>query len=272
MLHPSEDPRSVGQLLLDARAAVDQADSCDFPAPYWTSIWALQIRRDASLLAQLRELAPSDAPPDRRLAADAVAQGHTGKEALSAQCADLLIEMLHREEHPLVLAAIAVALGHHRAPAAVAPLARWRHHPDAAVRYAIVQGLLCQESALALESLLELSRDTDREVRNWATFGLGSMVEADSETIRDALLARAAEADDEISGEALVGLARRGDLRVVPLLIEAIQSIVQDANLEFGCLLIEAAQAAREASAKAPDDRWEPLLRKLDELGLGKPH
>lgn len=132
-----------------------------------------------------------------------------------------------------------------------------------------MHGLLCQEAPLAIQSLVELSADPDRDVRNWATFGLG-LVNADSGTIRDELMARVCELDDEISGEAIVGLAKRGDIRVVQPLLDSIQSVLQE-NLEFGTLIFEAADLAREAAARSSDERWQPLIRRLDELGLGEP-
>jgi hypothetical protein len=56
---------------------------------------------------------------------------------------------------------------------------------------------------------------------NWATFGLGSQIEVNTKEIRDALFKRLGEEDDEIRGEALVGLSIRKDKRVLgPLLKE----------------------------------------------------
>ena len=56
---------------------------------------------------------------------------------------------------------------------------------------------------------MDLSKDKSRDVRNWATFGIGSMIEADTPQIRRVLQERLKDKDREIRGEALVGLARR---------------------------------------------------------------
>ena len=267
MSHPSQDPRSVEQLLVAARDPTCPPDSDE----YLAATWALQYRLDRGLLNQVCELARSSDPRERIFVADVLAQGHPGEKRFCDECIEMLLEMLRGEVVPSVLIALGNALGHHHAAAAVEPLAKLRRHSDASVRLAIVHGLLCEESPLALQTLIELSADEDRDVRNWATFGLGSQSDADSESIREALLARVSESDDEISGEAIVGLAKRGDARVVQHLLDAIQAIIQEPNLEFGSLIIEAADLAREAAAKSSDQGWQPLIRKLDEMGLGNP-
>jgi HEAT repeat protein len=69
----------------------------------------------------------------------------------------------------------------------------------------------------AVQALIRLARDLDRDVRNWATFGIAQQTDLDSPELREALLARATDDDPEIRGEALIGLARRGDARALSL-------------------------------------------------------
>lgn len=264
MVHPSQDPRSVEQLLHAARDPACPPDSEEYRA----AAGALGTRLDPGLLSQLCELARSREPRERKLVADVFSQGSIGEKRHREECIERLLEMLRSEEVPSVIVALGTAFEYLRAAEAVEPLAALRQHSEASVRLAVVHGLLCQEAPLAIQTLIELSADPDRDVRNWATFGLG-LVDADSQAIREALMARVPETDDEISGEAIVGLAKRGDIRVVQPLLDSIQSVLRE-NLEFGTLIFEAAVLAREAAAKSADPAWQPLIQRLDELGLGK--
>ncbi|OYV95779.1 MAG: hypothetical protein B7Z73_01935 [Planctomycetia bacterium 21-64-5] len=71
------------------------------------------------------------------------------------------------------------------------------------------------EEQAAIECLIRLSRDSDSDVRDWATFGLGSQCDLDTPQIRDALAARLDDTDDDTRHEAIVGLARRQDRRAI---------------------------------------------------------
>ncbi len=65
--------------------------------------------------------------------------------------------------------------------------------------------------------------DADQEVRDWATFGLGTLGESDSPEIREALFHRLSDGNDDVRQEAMAGLAKRGDQRVLPLLIQTLE-------------------------------------------------
>jgi len=237
---------------------------------YWAEVRVLQERMSLQLFARMREYITHGDVRQRQLAADVLAQSRVPNKLLSEDCVHLLLETLKREESPRVLESLCHALGHHKSSDAVAPLSQLRGHPDPDVRFAIVHGLSCQDDPEAIAALISLSADSDRDVRNWATFGLGSMTEVDSGPLREALLARLAETDDEISGEALVGLALRGDPRVAGPLLRTMNSI-HESHERFGSLIIDAVEAVRAASLNHPNEVWKPILDRCDELGLGKP-
>ena len=139
------------------------------------------------------------------------------------------------------------------------------------MRYAVVHALSGYDENQAIGALVSLSADLDRDVRNWATFGLGSQIDSDSTTIREALLARAVDADDEIRGEALVGLARRDETRVVPAIIHELNlhgiEILRDWSL-----IQETAEAVTDVSMAKQNSAWLPVLQRFHDLKIGDAH
>lgn len=89
---------------------------------------------------------------------------------------------------------------------------------------------------MAVAWLIGLSADPDDDVRDWATFALGSQIDLDTPKLRDALAARLDDPDDDVRAEAMVGLARRKDRRVVPALLRELE------NDCIGSLVLEAAE------------------------------
>lgn len=125
-------------------------------------------------------------------------------------------------------------------------------HPSRDVRYGVSYGLAGQDDPQAIRALIQLTKDSDRDVRDWATFALGSQTELDTSELREALRDRLTDADPEVRGEALVGLARRHDGQLK-------QAILDSLNGDFhGDWMLEAAETVRD-----PD--FVPALEKLRE-------
>ena len=101
-------------------------------------------------------------------------------------------------------------------------------------------------------------RDQDSDVRDWATFGLGTQSEADSAIIRDGLFERLQDTDYDTRAEAAVGLARRKDIRVLPVVIEELEAD------EYGTLFEEAASELLGLADVQPEG-WESW-RYVEEL------
>jgi hypothetical protein len=66
----------------------------------------------------------------------------------------------------------------------------------------------------AVTTLMQLTSDEDAHVRDWATFGLGTQVNADGSAVRQCLLARVDDPHDDTRAEAIAGLTRRHALGV----------------------------------------------------------
>lgn len=147
-----------------------------------------------------------------------------GKPKFVKQSSKILLSMLPYEVHPGVIASIAWGLGHLDAKDREASLIKLKSHPDAEVRLGVVGGLQGIEAEAVTQTLIELSRDIDSEVRSWATFALGSQISTDSPDIRQALYDRLSDEDEETHCEAIWGLAQRKDLRVIDYLVERLLS------------------------------------------------
>jgi HEAT repeat protein len=126
----------------------------------------------------------------------------------------LLGALIDTDDH--VLQSVIFALGHRADPRAIEALLPFVDNPSADIRYATVHGLMPHDVPNVVAAMAKLTRDSDRDVRNWATFTLGSQFESKSPTLCAALQERVTDSDPEIRGEALLGLARRGDVRIAP--------------------------------------------------------
>nr|WP_303652865.1 HEAT repeat domain-containing protein [Paludisphaera mucosa] len=216
----------------------------------WGAMYALHRRAAREILDRALALCASACPFERGRGADVLGRLGVPDPAYPEECLRTLLAMLEVETDAGALASVLFALGHQSRGPAVAPAARFRTHPDSEVRYAVVHVLSCIEETWAIEGLIELSRDPEPRIRDWSTFGLGSMTDADSPAIRDALSDRLADEDFDTRSEALIGLARRKDHRVVPALRDEL------AGECVGCLAVEAA-------AEIADPGLHPLLLAL---------
>ncbi|MDQ6659561.1 MAG: HEAT repeat domain-containing protein [Chloroflexota bacterium] len=210
------DTRTNEELI---RAALTEADE----DVAWKAIGELQGRGSRDVFDHACKLCVSPEAHERRVGVDILGQLGTPHPTFHEETVTVLLRMLEQEQEPDVLYSVAVALGHHSDPRAIVPLVRLKGHPDDLVRFGVVFGLLCYEDELAIQTLIELSTDTDAHVRDWATFGLGSQIDTDTPTIRAALVARLTDEDADTKREAMVGLARRHDPRMAgpgPLLAD----------------------------------------------------
>jgi HEAT repeat protein len=236
------DPRSTEELIRLAIAANE--DTC------WDFVSVLQFRATNEVLESALELCQKGDSNAKSIGAAILGQLGIPTRAFPNESFSMLLKLLETEVDAGVLCSVGIALGHLKDSRAIEPLIRLIAHPNAEVRYGVTLGLSGHDETSALNALIELSSDEDRNVRDWATFELGSISEIDTPEIREALLQRLNDKDFEIRGEALVGLALRGDEKVIPPLLYELSS-------ESVSRL--AVEAAREIS----NPRVQPILIEL---------
>lgn len=181
-------------------------------------------------------------------------------EQAREDAATLLISLLETEVDGDVHWSIARALGATGDPRAIPVLVRLARHDDSDVRHRVACSLPAAigdaVDGPGVDALVGLCADPDREVRNWATFGLGWQTNADGDLVRQVLRERTADGYSEVREEGVRGLARRRDPGALPLLA--------------GMLAQESAHVMSfDAAAFLGDPALLPLLEKFDPADRG---
>jgi len=229
------DPRSTTELINLALMAADEDD-------LWHSIDVLRYRGTREVLDAGQNLCRSVCPQERELGARILANLGVPERAFLRECLNTLLGMLRADDDPRSLSATLSALAHTEDDRIVPAAVRFKSHADADVRYGVVQAVTGSDDSCAIAALIELTRDADAEVRDWATFGIGQQSSLDTPEIRAALWDRVADEDNDTRDEALIGLAERGDRRVIgPLLMEL-------RSPEVSSLAVEAAERIADPS------------------------
>ncbi|WP_426732601.1 HEAT repeat domain-containing protein [Myxococcus faecalis] len=250
MNHPEHgEARSLEELIQVALEGDEEDERA------WEALRALHARGTRDVLDAALGLLGSPSAKARGRGADILGQLGAGAPVFQTERGDALVDLLRREREPEVLLSAGVALSHLVEPRALASLVALAGHPSAEARYGAAHGLAVLDAPEAVEVLIRLSADEDRDVRDWATFGLGTLMEArDTPELRDALVARLGDEDPEIAGEALVGLATRKDARAV----EPVRAALKGETVMVYAL---------EAAAALGDPSFHPLLLALRDAG-----
>lgn len=205
------DSLDTSQVLARAEEAArhDEARESD---ERWALVCELHRRGGRPAFEQGVAWCGSLDPLLRCLGADVLGQlGFVDKYPFADEATPTLVALLDDAEVGVVSAAL-VALGHLGTGDCAAICALVAHDSED-VRHAVAYCLGTRDEPVARHTLIILSGDSDPDVRNWATFGLGTLSDVDSEEIRLALVAGLSDADSDVRGEAMRGLALRRDAR-----------------------------------------------------------
>ncbi|MEU4576487.1 ankyrin repeat domain-containing protein [Nonomuraea sp. NPDC023979] len=184
---------------------------------WWVVADTLGKRADDETYEALAKLCVSEDAREREFGVDAIAQfGVTSEDKpYLERTLPLLQKMTTTEGNSQVLRSVLAALGHTGDPRALPQvldvIGRPGHKRTMTDAIALAD-VLPPDHAEGLALLIDMTRDDETEVRDWATAGLAGL-DADTPQIRDALAARLDDADLRTVAEATRGLRARGDER-----------------------------------------------------------
>lgn len=215
--------------------------------PAWEeTVRTLAERDDEESVREVLDLTEHPDPLYRALAVDVL-----GRLGPHLRTLPRLRRMTRDEEDPILLRSLVRALSDQGDAAALPELLRHARHPDERVRRAVTRALvkvLPPEQPMDADELIRLTGDEHEYVRDWATMSL-SLMDADSEALRDALARRLDDPSPVVVAEAVRGLAERGDRRAAT----GIRHLLTDPTVENYPL-----DVALEAVVRLGD----PLLRR----------
>lgn len=227
---------------------------------YWNTLAIVQQRKNPATIKKAQELCQCDSSNEKIVGAHILRQGMVqDNKIMPDDCLNTLLALLQNEKDPEVIGEISYALQTYDDQRIAINLVKLSSHPDAELRLAIVLGLGNRNSDPAIKALLELMKDTDDEVRNWATFYVWEAEGFDPKLICDALVGQLDDSYDAVRGEALRGLAKYSDKRVIEPLIHELRMIAEaDEWWDY----------AFEAAENMPDTRLYEALVAARETGI----
>ncbi len=204
---------------------------------YMDNIGELRSRPTKVTFEQCIQFLKSNDPKKRIIAIDIMAQLGKSPRPFLTETIPLFLELLASENKEMVIWSTLHALGHNNDDLNeidIPRLTKFKEYKNTNIRLGLVHSLLGIEYKLAIDSLIYLSSDSQPSVRDWATFGLGTLIEVNNKKIREALWQRVKDPSGDIKFEALLGLAKRKDKRIY----DTIHRELKDG--EHGTLLFEA--------------------------------
>jgi HEAT repeat protein len=219
---------------------------------YWDNIGELRKRVNENVYSICLKLIKSKEPKKRTIAVDILAQLGFEPRLNQKQSVKLFFENLKTEKDSKVLFSTLYAIGHNNEKLTLTQveiICKFQKSTNENIRKGVVFALLSVDKKLAIDTLINLTNDRVSHIRDWATFGIGTQIERDNKTIRQALWNKLSDKHKVTKLEAFVGLAKRKDKRIKQKIIQELLSGENDS------LLFDAIEELN-------DKEFLPILRK----------
>jgi hypothetical protein len=218
---------------------------------YWDNIRELRTRANANVFNTCVTLTKSSEAKERIIGIDILAQLGSSPRPFYKEANKNFFEVLRKEKNSKALLSVLYAIGHNNEKLKseeIRTLVSFKDNPDEGVREGLVSALLTVDNKIAIDTLIYLTTDKISHIRDWATFGIGTQIERDNRSIREALWLRVDDKNQDTKLEAIVGLAKRKDRQIKEIIKREL------INGEYGTLLFEAIE-------ELSDKDFLPLLK-----------
>ena len=194
---------------------------------YWEYISILRKRPSEDVFIKCKELIDSDEFINKKIGIDVLAQLGLPPRKFLKQTLKIYFDLLKTENNPEVLMSVLYGISHNKenlSESRIKILCSFTKNDNKLNKEGLVAALIGIENELAIETIIKLSSDKISHIRNWATFGLGTLLTIDNEKLRTALWNRVNDKHQETKLEAIAGLANRKDERINDIIIRELKS------------------------------------------------
>lgn len=207
---------------LDSKTLIKKAKKTNSEKKYWRIINILRKRGTPTFYKTCVHLVYSKNIKERLIGINILAQLSNGStiRPYGKQIVKLFFKQLKTETKGNNIMSLLYGIGHnseHVEKRKIKQIIPFKDHPKSWVREGITSALGSLESKPSIHALIQLSKDKHDFIRDWATFGLANY-ETDNAQIRSALWERLSDKHKDTRSEAIYGLAKRKDKRILKVL------------------------------------------------------
>lgn len=204
---------------------------------YWSNISELRSRPTESTYKQAYALASSHIDKEKIIGLDVLQQLGYDPRFNQKETIELHFKLLNEYQSNSVLISIFYGIGHNNenlSAKQISKLTEYKHIKNTDVKYSLISALSGIENSKTINVLIEFMEDKAALIRNWSTFGIGTLTDISNPNVINALWNRVLDTDFETKSEAIFGLARRKDKQIKEVII----SELNQGN--YGSLLFQA--------------------------------
>lgn len=201
---------------------------------YWENISELRKRPNQYVFDRAVELIKTNNDKEIIIGIDVLAQLGFNPRFKQNETIEICFSLLEKEQTPKVTESILFAISHNNEilkKDQILALTNLKTHSYCIVRYGLVQALSGLEQKDAIEALIELSADKNQDIRDWAVFSLGTLIETNNDSITKVLWERTNDSNESVRFEAIAGLAKRKDKRIKDTLIQELKNINDNGSI-----------------------------------------
>lgn len=187
---------------------------------YWSYIIELRNRKTDDVFVKSVALTKSEILKEKIIGINILAQFGIPRQ-YQDEILDIYFNLLSTEIDKNVISSVLYAIGHNNNKLSqnqINSVCNFVNHESTKVRQSLVFALLSVENIKAIKTLVELTKDKNVAIKDWATFGIGVQISTDNEMIRKALWQRINDEDQSTRFEAILGLALRKDKNIKEVL------------------------------------------------------